>query len=878
MPMTKAEKQKAYRDRKKQQEGESYLEKERQRTKAYYVPIAERSKTDQEKRRKKVRKLVQKHRERNRQSTIEPSTSQPSQQVESTSQEQEQVVSSSTDNPISTPLVVRLPCQNPKNRTRKRISRQVAKCNREIERLKGENINTQRKYKTVSKRYERLVKRTTQNKSSENVGQDKETGNDTHGNDGPSSSKSGTEKLTPRKRTYKELRDEGLSPSKIPKIVKNKLVLANLLTDEIEDVYNKSDQQAKAIVTSIVSSSKLKEYKLTKTLSQSTGIRRSRLVKKRKKDWAKVRKRTRNRIKRESLRKDILTFLERDDNSREMPGKNDKTKTEDGHVQKRILNDNMAFLHLKYKTETSSNVSFSRFCTMRPKNIGLTRYLSRNKCLCQKHQNMALALKSMKKAGASVPLNPDEFIRKLRTTPANTFLSSLVDEEVVFSQWKKVDMPDGRKKTVIVDQTLKKEDFNSIMNKQICEFSQHVQRVKAQYAAISTLKENLPPGHILVQMDFAENFACSSADEVQSAYWNGTAVTLHPVVVYFKENSDTLKHKNFVYVSDDLGHNFGAVYAFIKDIVNEMKAAVNDIKMVHYWTDSPSSQYRNKSAFYVVSDHKNLLGIQAIWNYFETGHGKGPCDGIGGTSKRTADLAIRQGKIVVQNASDYFEKVGPLHKSASYRFVSSKDIDICRKEVEEINKSLIALKGTMQVHQVASVSKGRVKTCTTSCYCEYCIVGTLHDYSEGVIVKSRRNVEQNVETNLTVTQGDEHDEPETTTPGDNRYKQDDAVTSEDASKDIVEGDWVAVTYDDEWHIGKVITIDSDDELEIKFLRPTRTINDSKSLFKWPLPPDILNMKRTDILCQIIEPSAVGRSGRSFQIDVGDKEKILKKMK
>ncbi|VDI19574.1 Hypothetical predicted protein [Mytilus galloprovincialis] len=288
MPMTKAEKQKAYRDRKKQQEGESYLEKERQRTKAYYVPIAERSKTDQEKRRKKVRKLVQKHRERNRQSTIEPSTSQPSQQVESTSQEQEQVVSSSTDNPISTPLVVRLPCQNPKNRTRKRISRQVAKCNREIERLKGENINTQRKYKTVSKRYERLVKRTTQNKSSENVGQDKETGNDTHGNDGPSSSKSGTEKLTPRKRTYKELREmKACHPSKIPKIVKNKLVLANLLTDEIEDVYNKSDQQAKAIVTSIVSSSKLKEYKLTKTLSQSTGIRRSRLVKKRKKRLGK---------------------------------------------------------------------------------------------------------------------------------------------------------------------------------------------------------------------------------------------------------------------------------------------------------------------------------------------------------------------------------------------------------------------------------------------------------------------------------------------------------------------------------------------------------------------------------------------------------------
>jgi hypothetical protein len=51
------------------------------------------------------------------------------------------------------------------------------------------------------------------------------------------------------------------------------------------------------------------------------------------------------------------------------------------------------------------------------------------------------------------------------------------------------------------------------------------------------------------------------------------------------------------------------------------------------------------------------LGIPAVWNYFETGYGKGPCDGIGGTSKRTTDLAIRQGKITVQDASDYFEKV-----------------------------------------------------------------------------------------------------------------------------------------------------------------------------------------------------------------------------
>ena len=64
-----------------------------------------------------------------------------------------------------------------------------------------------------------------------------------------------------------------------------------------------------------------------------------------------------------------------------MPGKNDKAKSDNGHVEKRILNDNMAFLHMIYKAETSSKISFSNFCDMRQKHIRLTGYLSRNKCL-----------------------------------------------------------------------------------------------------------------------------------------------------------------------------------------------------------------------------------------------------------------------------------------------------------------------------------------------------------------------------------------------------------------------------------------------------------------------------------------------------------------
>jgi hypothetical protein len=43
-------------------------------------------------------------------------------------------------------------------------------------------------------------------------------------------------------------------------------------------------------------------------------------------------------------------------------------------------------------------------------------------------------------------------------------------------------------------------------------------------------------------MDFAENYSCKSVEEIQTAYWNQTGVTLHPVVVYYKKNGET-QHK-----------------------------------------------------------------------------------------------------------------------------------------------------------------------------------------------------------------------------------------------------------------------------------------------------------------------------------------------
>jgi len=49
-----------------------------------------------------------------------------------------------------------------------------------------------------------------------------------------------------------------------------------------------------------------------------------------------------------------------------------------------------------------------------------------------------------------------------------------------------------------------------------------------------------------------------------------------------------------------------------------------------------------------------VYGSFASWHFFESGHGKGPCDGIGGTTQRNADNAVKQGKDLIQDAHDFF--------------------------------------------------------------------------------------------------------------------------------------------------------------------------------------------------------------------------------
>ncbi|CAC5407895.1 unnamed protein product [Mytilus coruscus] len=221
---------------------------------------------------------------------------------------QDMEVSSSSDvqrSSVTPTLIVKLPNIDLKKRTRTRVSRATAKLRREVKTLTTEKENANRRFKKISKRYERLVKKT---ETIQHI-----TAKRCQMVNSPSTSNNTC--LTPRKRTMGELREEGLTPSKIPKPIQDKLLLANVLTEEIGNAWNSSGLKGKILVAQIVSGTGIKKYKMKKVLGIKTGIRRqnfrgsSQQINK----FPEIRK---NVVGRESLRISVVNFLERDDNSR----------------------------------------------------------------------------------------------------------------------------------------------------------------------------------------------------------------------------------------------------------------------------------------------------------------------------------------------------------------------------------------------------------------------------------------------------------------------------------------------------------------------------------------------------------------------------------
>lgn len=180
-------------------------------------------------------------------------------------------------------------------------------------------------------------------------------------------------------------------------------------------------------------------------------------------------------------------------------------------------------------------------------------------------------------------------------------------------------------------------------------FLQHTYKVIGQYKAIKGLKENLNIYEAVVHVDFSENYSLKFAEEVQSFHFGGSRkqVSLHTAVIY-THNFDTglVTPTSMCTLSDCLRHDAAAIWAHLVPLIEEVLKLNGFIDTIHFLSDSPSSQYRNKNMFYIITQiHKDFPVLHKVtWNYSESGHGKGAPDGIRATLKRTADRIVLHGQ------------------------------------------------------------------------------------------------------------------------------------------------------------------------------------------------------------------------------------------
>ena len=137
--------------------------------------------------------------------------------------------------------------------------------------------------------------------------------------------------------------------------------------------------------------------------------------------------------------------------------------------------------------------------------------------------------------------------------------------EEIYSGDKSNDDAFKTKMKLIIEEQAK-EDFTANLVSQIQEFRSHVDRISTQYKQMKLLKDGLEDNELIIQIDFADNYSCQSLDEIQSAYWNQTTITLHPTVICYKQGQE-LKHKSLIFVSDEERHNAVMVFTFMKELI-----------------------------------------------------------------------------------------------------------------------------------------------------------------------------------------------------------------------------------------------------------------------------------------------------------------------
>ena len=103
-------------------------------------------------------------------------------------------------------------------------------------------------------------------------------------------------------------------------------------------------------------------------------------------------------------------------------------------------------------------------------------------------------------------------------------------------------------------------EFVDLLVYSIDNLSTHSFAARSQACQLKSEKESLDTEECIILLDFAENYHYLVQDEVQGYHWNSDQCTLHPAILYQRNNAGEVVHSCLCIISDDLDHDTSFVY------------------------------------------------------------------------------------------------------------------------------------------------------------------------------------------------------------------------------------------------------------------------------------------------------------------------------
>lgn len=504
--------------------------------------------------------------------------------------------------------------------------------------------------------------------------------------------------------------------------------LEKQLTENISSLKTSSE---KRLANKILLGPLVKENKIWKTENRIITY---------KKIWHSQRQNKQNRKKRKSLKSIVQKFLEDDKYTRLCAGKKEFITKNKVRKQKRYLLDKLQNLHKEF-LRTGNAISYSMFARLRPFWILAPKVTDRDTCLCTTHTNIQLVILALNTSkilkiadyqNLLTSLCCDRYNERCLERTCDICRDRVIPFQEDFNDTKKVTYKQWlSSKEIIIDPKTKKERTVIKQKKEViittarelklkleidlAKFFKHELNIVHQYQSVKRLKESLCEKDVIVHMDFSENYCTKHNEEIQSFHFGGsrTQLSLHTVVVYLRGST-----KSYCTVSSNLSHNVHAIWAHLRPILEEIPA---DVENMHFLSDGPVTQYRNKLMFYVLACKipdlcPNIMNW--TWNYTEAGHGKGAPDGIGAVCKRTADNIVACGGDIT-NLNEFCEAIQSRCPNITLFVVNDSDIDAVSRLISEGQPSLVPFSGTLKVHQVQGnvLSPNKLIMKSLSCFC-----------------------------------------------------------------------------------------------------------------------------------------------------------------